>query len=997
MFIQPVAEPRGFGDRSLYGTDPLCSAPPTPALDYSFALLSPRLTVARKAAPMFLLPGTSLGPYTIVAALGAGGMGEVYRARDERLGREVAVKVLPRGLRDSAELGARFQREARTLSRLNHPHICTLHDVGHNDGVDYLVMELIAGETLAARLERGALPVDELLEMAGQLVAALAAAHGAGLVHRDLKPGNLMLTAAGIKLLDFGLARPAIAPPAESTRGDSSTVAAPLTGAGALVGTFAYMAPEQLSGREADERSDLFALGCVLHEMATGQRPFMGNDLATRLGSMVREQPALPSRLNGAMPRGLDRIVSRCLEKDPADRPAGAAEVGAELTALRRWPRDEGLPELTRLCDRILAMEEGRDSWTAFELAAEIEKLAPGDPLVERLRPDFDNPISITSDPAGARVFAAFYDDPQERELDLGPTPLCNHPFPRGLTRLRLELPEHRTAHDLVWNLGPTMTNASDPTTCTWHHVLRRPTELPDEMEEVPAGGFPLYMPGLDHLETEQVGAFLLDRHPVTNRQYKRFLDEGGYGREEFWPGPFLDRDRTLTRAEAMARLVDAVGQPGPAAWMMGEYPAGDDEHPVAGISWHEAAAYAAWAGRILPTIFHWSRVAFTFSSGQIAPKANLSGRGTVPVGTTLSLNRFGVHDLAGNVREWIHNPIDRPGEHFILGGGWNDPGYAFVDAYAQPAFDRSLSNGFRCMRTVAGDPAATDLGRLIPIPFRDFRAEQPVPDEVFAYFRRQFQYDRKPLRTKEIDDQQIATGRWQTLEIDAAYGGERMQLHLFLPARGKPPYQTVVVFPGSLAVHNRVFNLNEFRRLDFLARGGRALLLPVYKGTYERGGAITSDYPEETAFYKDNLVMWGKDLARAIDFVESRADLDGERLAYFGVSWGGALGAILPAIEPRLKVNVLYVAGFCFQRALPEADQLNYVTRVTQPTLMLNGELDFFFPAASSQQPMFDLLGTPAADKKRLTYERGHTVPKADLVRESVAWLDRYLGPVEP
>ena len=298
---------------------------------------------------MSLPPGTSLGPYTIVAALGAGGMGEVYRARDERLEREVAIKVLPRGLRDSAELAARFQREARTLSQLNHPHICTLHDVGHDDGIDYLVLELIAGETLAARLLRGALPVDELLEKASQLVDALAAAHAAGLVHRDLKPGNLMLTAAGLKLLDFGLARPALAPPAaESTRGASSTVAAPLTNAGALVGTFAYMAPEQLEGREADERSDLFALGCVLHEMATGQRPFAGNDLATRLGSMLRARPAPPSRLNGTMPRGLDRIVSRCLEKDPAERPAGAAAVAAELAALRRWPRDEGLPELMR-------------------------------------------------------------------------------------------------------------------------------------------------------------------------------------------------------------------------------------------------------------------------------------------------------------------------------------------------------------------------------------------------------------------------------------------------------------------------------------------------------------------------------------------------------------------------------------------------------------------------------------------------------------------------
>jgi dienelactone hydrolase len=222
------------------------------------------------------------------------------------------------------------------------------------------------------------------------------------------------------------------------------------------------------------------------------------------------------------------------------------------------------------------------------------------------------------------------------------------------------------------------------------------------------------------------------------------------------------------------------------------------------------------------------------------------------------------------------------------------------------------------------------------------------------------------------------------------------MRAHLFLPSRGKPPYQTVVLFPGSLAIHTRTFGLMEIRRVDFLVKSGRALILPIYKGTFERGGEVTSDYPEPTAFYKDHVLMWGKDLGRTIDYLETRPDLDASRIAYYGVSWGGALGAILPAVEKRIRANVLYVAGLCFQRALPEADQINYVSRVTQPTLMLNGELDFFFPAESSQKPMFERLGTPAEHKKRLTYPRGHTVPKADLITESLAWLDRYLGPVE-
>jgi len=167
-----------------------------------------------------------------------------------------------------------------------------------------------------------------------------------------------------------------------------------------------------------------------------------------------------------------------------------------------------------------------------------------------------------------------------------------------------------------------------------------------------------------------------------------------------------------------------------------------------------------------------------------------------------------------------------------------------------------------------------------------------------------------------------------------------------------------------------------------------------VYQSTYERGGDLTSDSPTETAAYKDHLVMWAKDLGRAVDIVEEHADLDAEKLAYYGVSWGGALGAILPAVETRIRANVLYVAGFWFQRALPEVDQINYVGRVRQPTLMLNGEFDFYFPAETSQAPMFERLGTPAADKKRLTYPLGHTVPKIEMIREALAWLDRYLGP---
>ena len=274
-----------------------------------------------------LAAGTTLGPYKILAPLGAGGMGEVYRAHDSRLGRDVAVKVLPQHLAATPEVRARFEREARTISQLNHPHICALHDVGHQDGIDYLVMELLEGETLAHRLERGSLPVAEVLALGKQIAEALDRAHRAGVVHRDLKPGNVMLTKSGAKLMDFGLARSHGLAPAASAMTQSPTVSRPLTAEGTIVGTFQYMAPEQLEGKEADARSDLWALGCVLYEMATGARAFAGESQASLIAAIMTGEPRAMTELRPIAPQALERLVRRCLAKDPNERFQSASDL----------------------------------------------------------------------------------------------------------------------------------------------------------------------------------------------------------------------------------------------------------------------------------------------------------------------------------------------------------------------------------------------------------------------------------------------------------------------------------------------------------------------------------------------------------------------------------------------------------------------------------------------------------------------------------------------
>src|SRR5262249_23093859 len=275
----------------------------------------------------------------IQSSLGAGGMGEVYRARDSRLDRTVAIKVLPNHLAQSSDLRQRFEREARAVSSLNHPHICVLHDIGHQDGIDYLVLEYLEGESLHDRLEKGALPLDQALRFATEIADALDKAHRSGVVHRDLKPGNVMLTKAGAKLLDFGLAR--MAKPVVSGDANLSALATrdePLTGKGTLLGTIPYMAPEQIEGREADARTDLWALGCLIYEMVTGNRTFVGASPASLIGAILKDEPRPMRELKPLTPLSLERLVKTCLAKDPDERLQNAHDVVAEL----RWIADEG-------------------------------------------------------------------------------------------------------------------------------------------------------------------------------------------------------------------------------------------------------------------------------------------------------------------------------------------------------------------------------------------------------------------------------------------------------------------------------------------------------------------------------------------------------------------------------------------------------------------------------------------------------------------------------
>ncbi|MCI0722193.1 MAG: hypothetical protein L0338_24960, partial [Acidobacteria bacterium] len=264
--------------------------------------------------------------------------------------------------------------------------------------------------------------------------------------------------------------------------------------------------------------------------------------------------------------------------------------------------------------------------------------------------------------------------------------------------------------------------------------------------------------------------------------------------------------------------------------------------------------------------------------------------------------------------------------------------------------------------------------------------------------YRDLYAYDKTALNSAiESSDESDPDWKKERITLDAAYGTERLTAYLFLPTRSVPPYQTIVHFPGAESIIVRSSNnLIAMPRIDFILKSGRAVLWPVYKGTYERGDDLMWYFPNTSTSYRDHVIQWSKDLGRSIDYLETRPDIDLNKLGFYGYSWGACVGAILPAVENRLKVNVLLGSGFYFQKARPEVDQINFAPRVTIPTLIVDGIHDFIFPSETSQKPLYRLLGTSKEHKRLAFYEGGHFVPRHHLIKETLDWLDRYLGPVK-
>ncbi len=997
----------------------------TPRIVGSFATWCVDYNCARMA----LTSGTRLGPYEIESPLGAGGMGEVYRARDIRLGREVAIKVLPSKLSQNHDLRARFEREAKAISGLQHPNICVLYDVGRQEEVDFLVMEYLEGETLGARIKKGSIPLDDALKIAIAVASALGAAHSKGIVHRDLKPGNIMLTETGAKLLDFGLAKYEQSIPA-----NEQTMTALLTGDAQVVGTLPYMSPEQLHGKGTDARSDIFAFGAVLYEILTGRRAFERQSNVGTIAAIDREEPRDLHEFVHDLPDGLKHIIGRCLRKLPEERYASMSEIERELKDCRtlnseavsginlrvlfrqskrprvaipvmlailmlgslcawwlhrssraRWAREQAVPQIAQLIEKE---EFGK----AYVLAVQAERYVPDDPTLGKFWPAISWSASIKTTPAGASVFRRNYNAPDDAWELVGRSPIEKRRFPLADSQWKFELKGFATVERATFPDDDSMTVTMDEEGKAPAGMVRvgLTTSASPQDGAVRLRG----LPGFDSLPAVPLGDYWIDKYEVTNRQFKQFLDQGGYQKQEYWKFEFHQDGHVLSWADAMTLLRDTTGRPGPAAWVQGEYPRAQEDFPVTGVSWYEAAAYAEFVGKLLPTIYHWTAAASPSDGPSIIPASNFGGAGPARVGSYPDMSWSGAYDMAGNVKEWIWNEANS-GKRYIMGGAWNEPTYFFNEPDARSPFERSANFGFRCAKYVSTGEAAKAAD---PVTFqvRDFSREKPVSDQLFHAYKSLYSYDKTPLQAVVESTEQTADWKKEKITFAAAYGNERIIAYLFLPKKAHPPFQTVVYFPNSNALYSRSSTDSpQLEVLDFIIKSGRAVMFPVYKATFERGDGLNI-HNRDTSSYRDHVIAWSKDLGRSIDYLETRPDIDSSKLAYEGWSWGAAMGSVLPAMEDRIKALVLIVPGFNLQKCLPEADQLNFAPRVKVPVLMLNGRFDFIFPVVSSQEPMFRLLGTPKEQKRHVVYETGHDIPRNELIKETLDWLDRYLGAVK-
>jgi tRNA A-37 threonylcarbamoyl transferase component Bud32 len=671
------------------------------------------------------------GKYKIIEDLGKGGMGVVYKAEDVKLRRTVALKFLPPDLTRNTLAKERFIQEAQAASALDHNNICTIYEIDETDeGQLFIVMAFYEGETLKKKIESGLLEIEKVVDIALQVAQGLAKAHAHGIVHRDIKPANIMLTKDGVaKIVDFGLAKLA---------GQTQ-----LTKTATTMGTIAYMSPEQSRGEKVDHRTDIWAFGVILYEMITGQLPFKGEYEQAVIHSILNEEPEPIRNIREDVPIELQKIVELSLKKDVEKRPQQVYDLVDALSSLHKKIESGRLymskaelarqktrkkymfatltiltlslvavvlflwhQTLARRTEAILARlrpaAEARHFDDVFEimLSSGLRLQDLGD---EKLLKQISGSLLLQSVPPRAQITLARIRGKTDlslgKPMNIGRTPLKGYPLVAGEYQLTLTLENMNPLKSLFY-MKP------DDSL----HIDRTLVEKSKEL-----AGMVIINKGILQNGVE-VPAFLMDVHETTNGEFFNFVSYGGYKEKKFWADSISINSLSSSWEQAMRSFVDKTGIPGPRFWLGGKYPDDKKDHPVVGISWYEAMAYAQWAGKDLPTWDQWwlaalgeTSIVFPWGNDVMTSslRANFGLKGTQPVQSyPLGVSPFGCYDMAGNVREWLRDSRLSTGLRTVVGGSWADTSYMFEASHAEffsPDFASDYI-GFRCVKSISSE-----------------------------------------------------------------------------------------------------------------------------------------------------------------------------------------------------------------------------------------------------------------------------------------------------
>jgi len=981
------------------------------------------------------------GRYTIERELGEGGMGIVYLAHDPALERRVALKFLPPDIAEDDSARARFHREALAAAAIDHPFLCHIYEIGEIDGKAFIAMEYVEGQTLRDRLKTGPLPLAEALRVAEEIAGALAEAHEGGIVHRDIKPSNIMQTSGGhAKVMDFGLAKLTLTgADDEDAWKDLQT----LTETGTMLGTTGYMSPEQMEGASGDARSDIFAFGVVFYELLTGENPFKrATPLATMTAIVTESAPPLRGQLDAAT-RELDELVQRMLARNPDDRIQSAGEIRDALREIQEHhlERRAGtkrtvatllgvsvvlvvvvavlLPYRSRLnveqarasIPEIERLTAAGDYLAASELAAEADRYVSGDSALAALRPVFMDKLTVITEPEGALVYLESF-APDETEAEgirrlIGTTPIVDMDLPRGEYKASIEMDGFETLERLVSSeLNRAEGRLGVDPAVRIEATMSPSAEVAQDMVFVPGGEYGMVGWRHRYLDPTVLDDFYIDKYEVTNESYHAFIRAGGYSNPSFWTHPVRDGDRELPFADAMRLFTDRSGLPGPREWSNQEFPQGEARHPVTGVSWYEAAAYAQYAGKALPTIYQWEKAArdgrYTHFEGMVMPwgltsvnasavaRANFYGRGTEPAdGFGFGISPHGAYNMAGNVGEWTLN--ESGSGHAVMGGSWEDASYIFAGGEARPALATSSAVGFRLVSRA--EVGGRDQGSGPIVRSETIDTITPVDDATYQAFLSHYRYDRDSLNVQLIG--RLETPDWIREKLTFDGVEDRIIAYLYLPKQAQPPFQVINWIVSRTVFEGRTAAEEVEAIMAPQIKGGRAVFSVVPRGAIERPWPeVVSAARESTVVDRDMAILQVTEFRIGLDYLETRSEIDMGRIAHAGFSWGAVSQAIVfDAVEPRIR-SIVYIGGGLRPSArLPEVNVWNFVTRVTQPALVLTGRYDEEWPADPYARNLFELLPNP--DNQLVLVDSGH-LPPLELRNPIInSWLDETLGPV--